>query len=59
MEFLKRYPDAALSGERLEVGKPPRYSSIEDVILELVPNAEVRSGLEKGAEPVQRVPWLD
>ncbi len=59
MEFLKRYPDAALSGERLEVGKPPRHSNIEDVILELVPNAEVKSGLEKGAEPVQRVPWLD
>ena len=59
MEFLKRYPDAALSGERLEIGKPPRHSSIKDVILELVPNAKVRSGLEKGAEPVQRVPWLD
>ncbi len=59
MEFLKKYPDAVLSGERLGVGKPPRHSRIEDVILELVPDAEVKSGLEKGAEPVQRVPWLD
>jgi len=29
------------------------------VILELLPEAEVKLGLEKGAEPVQRVPWLD
>ena len=59
MEFLKKYPDAVLDGERLGVGKPPRHSRIEDVILELVPDAEVKSGLKKGAEPVQRVPWLD
>ena len=59
IEFLKKYPDASLSGDRLEIGKPPRHSKIEEVILELLPDAEVKSGLEKGAEPVQRVPWLD
>ncbi|MEC8997151.1 MAG: CCA tRNA nucleotidyltransferase [Candidatus Thermoplasmatota archaeon] len=59
MEFLKKYPDASLSGDRLEIGKPPRHSKIEEVILELLPKAEVKSGLGKGADPVQRVPWLD
>ena len=59
MDFLRKYPDASLSGDRLEIGKPPRHSKIEKVILELLPNAAVKSGLEKGAEPVQRVPWLD
>ena len=59
MDFLRKYPDASLSGDRLEIGKPPRHSKIEGVILELLPNAVVKSGLEKGAEPVQRVPWLD
>lgn len=59
MDFLRKYPDASLSGERLEIGKPPRHSKIEEVILELLPDAVVKSGLEKGAEPVQRVPWLD
>jgi tRNA nucleotidyltransferase (CCA-adding enzyme) len=59
MEFLKKYPDAALGGERLEVGKPPRHSRIEEVILELIPDAQIKSGLEKNAQPVQRVPWLD
>ena len=59
IEFLKKYPDASLSGDRLEIGKPPRHSKIEEVILELLPEAEVKLGLEKRAEPVQRVPWLD
>ncbi len=59
IEFLKKYPDASLSGDRLEIGKPPRHSKIAEVILELLPKAVVKSGLEKGAEPVQRVPWLD
>ena len=43
----------------MEIGKPPRYSRIEEVILDLLPDAVVSAGLEKGAEPVQRVPWLD
>jgi len=59
MDFLRKYPDASLSGDRLEIGKPPRHSKIEEVILELLPDAIVKSGLEKGAKPVQRVPWLD
>tara|TARA_B100001123_G_C15186251_1_gene977433 strand:+ start:87 stop:1268 length:1182 start_codon:yes stop_codon:yes gene_type:complete len=59
MDFLRKYPDASLSGERMEIGKPPRYSRIEEVILDLLPDAVVSAGLEKGAEPVQRVPWLD
>ena len=59
IEFLKKYPDASLSGERLEVGKPPRHSKISAIIQELIPEAKVYSGLIDGAQPVQRVPWLD
>jgi len=59
IEFLKKYPDASLSGERLEVGKPPRHSKISGIIQELIPEAKVYSGLIDGAQPVQRVPWLD
>ncbi len=59
IEFLNKYPDASLSGERLEVGKPPRHSKISDIIKELIPEADVHSGLIDGAQPVQRVPWLD
>ncbi len=59
IDFLKKYPDAAMGGERLEVGKPPRHSNIEEVVLELLPEAKVHSKLIDGAQPVQRVPWLD
>ncbi len=59
IDFLKKYPDAAMGGERLEVGKPPRHSNIEEVVLELLPEAKVHSELIDGAQPVQRVPWLD
>ena len=48
-----------MGGERLEVGKPPRHSNIEEVVLELLPEATVQSKLTDGAQPVQRVPWLD
>ena len=59
LEFLQKYPDASLSGDRLEIGKPPRHSNISGIIRELLPNAEIHSGLIEGAQPVQRVPWLD
>ncbi len=59
LEFLKKYPDASLMDDRLEIGKPPRYSKIKEVVKELLPEAEVKFGLEKGAEPVERVPWLN
>ncbi len=59
LNFLHKYPDATLSGERLEIGKPPRHSKIDGIILELLPNAKIHSGLIEGAQPVQRVPWLD
>ena len=59
IDFLKKYPDAAMGGKRLEVGKPPRHSNIEEVILELLPEAKVHPKLMDGAQPVQRVPWLD
>ena len=58
IEFLKKYPDASLVEGKLEIGKPPRHSKIEDVIIELLPESKVKNGLEKGARPVQRVPWL-
>ena len=59
LDFLQKYPDATLSGERLEIGKPPRHSKIDGIILELLPDAKIHSGLVDGAQPVQRVPWLD
>ena len=59
IEFLKKYPDASLVEGKLEIGKPPRHSKIEDVIIELLPESKVKLGLEKGAMPVQRVPWLN
>ena len=59
LDFLQKYPDATLSSERLEIGKPPRHSKIDEIILELLPDAQVHSGLVDGAKPVQRVPWLD
>ena len=59
LDFLKKYPDATLSGERLEIGKPPRHSKIDGIILELLPDANIHSGLIEGAQAVQRVPWLD
>ena len=59
LDFLKKYPDATLSGKRLEIGRPPRHSKIDEVILELIPNARVQPGLLEGAQPVQRMPWLD
>lgn len=59
LDFLQKYPDASLSGERLEIGKPPRHSNISEIIQELIPDAKVSLGLADGAQPVQRVPWLD
>ena len=59
LNFLKKYPDATLSSERLEIGRPPRHSKIDEVIIELLPDAAIHSGLLEGAQPVQRVPWLD
>ena len=59
LDFLKKYPDATLSGKRLEIGRPPRHSKIDGVILELLPDAKIHSGLLEGAQPVQRMPWLD
>ena len=59
LDFLKKYPDATLSGERLEIGKPPRHSKIDGIILELLPDANIHSGLIEDAQAVQRVPWLD
>ena len=59
LNFLKKYPDATLTSERLEIGRPPRHSKIDEVIIELLPDAAIHSGLLEGAQPVQRVPWLD
>ena len=59
LDFLQKYPDATLSGERLEIGKPPRHSKIDGIVRELLPDAKIHSGLIDGAQPVQRVPWLD
>ena len=59
MDFLKKYPDSSLNEDRLETGKAPRNATISEVVLELLPNAEIEKGLSKGAKSIQRVPWLD
>ena len=59
LEFLKKYPNATLNNERLEIGKKPKRRSIDEVVKELLHEAKIIEGLGKGAEPIQRVPWLD
>lgn len=59
MDFLKKYPNSSLNEDRLETGKAPRNATIAQVVLELLPKAEIKEGLAKGAQPIQRVPWLD
>ena len=59
IEFLKKYPNATLNNERLEIGKKPKKKTIEDVVNTLLPDAEIVKGLCQGAKTIQRVPWLD
>ena len=59
IEFLKKYPNAILNNEKLEIGKKPKNQTIEDVVKSLLPNAIVKEGMCEGAKPIQRVPWLD
>ena len=59
LNFLKKYPDATLLSGKLEVGKKPRYSKIESLILEILPEAKIKSELADGAKIKQRLPWLN
>ena len=59
IEFLKKYPNATLNSERLEIGKKPKRRTIEEVVKSLLPDAIIIEGLCEGAKPIQRVPWLD
>ena len=59
IEFLKKYPNATLNNERLEIGKKPKKRTIDDVVKTLLPEAKILEGLCQGAKPIQRVPWLD
>ena len=59
IEFLKKYPNATLNNERLEIGKKPKKRTIEEVVRALLPKAKTIEGLCQGAKPIQRVPWLD
>ena len=59
IEFLKKYPNATLNNERLEIGKEPKKRSIEEVVKTLLPDAKIIDELIEGAKPIQRVPWLD
>ena len=59
IEFLKKYPNATLNNERLEIGKEPKKRSIEEVVKTLLPDAKIVDELIEGAKPIQRVPWLD
>ena len=59
IEFLKKYPDAALNNERLEIGKKPKKRTLNEVVKNLLPGAEIVEGLCPGSKPILRVPWLD
>ena len=59
IEFLKKYPNATLNNERLEIGKKPKKRTIDEVVNTLLPEAKILEGLCQGAKPIQRVPWLD
>ena len=59
IEFLKKYPNAILNNEKLEIGKKPKNQTIENVVKSLLPDAIVIEGICEGAKPIQRVPWLD
>lgn len=59
IEFLKKYPNATLNNERLEIGKKPKKRTIDEVVKTLLPEAKIIEGLCQGAKPIQRVPWLD
>ena len=59
IEFLKKYPNATLNNERLEIGKKPKKRTIDEVVKTLLPEAKILEGLCQGAKPIQRVPWLD
>ena len=59
LNFLKKYPDATLLSGKLEVGKKPRYSKIESLILEILPEAKIKSEIGDGAKIIQRLPWLN
>ena len=59
IEFLKKYPDAALNNERLEIGKKPKKRTLNEVVKNLLPSAEIVEGLCPGSKPILRVPWLD
>ena len=59
IEFLKKYPNATLNNERLEIGKKPKKRTIAEVVKTLLPEAKISEGICQGAKPIQRVPWLD
>jgi len=59
IEFLKKYPNATLNNERLEIGKKPKKRTIDEVVKTLLPEAKILEGLCQGAKTIQRVPWLD
>ena len=59
IEFLKKYPNATLNNERLEIGKKPKKGTIEEVVKALLPESKTLEGLGENAKPIQRVPWLD
>ena len=59
IEFLKKYPNATLNNERLEIGKKPKKRTIGKVVNALLPEAKIVKGLVESAKPIQRVPWLD
>ena len=59
IEFLKKYPNATLNNERLEIGKKPKKRTIGKVVNALLPEAKIVKGLVERAKPIQRVPWLD
>ena len=56
IEFLEKYPDSTLNNERLEIGKKPKIRALDEVVKNLLPNAEIVEGLCPGSKPILRVP---
>ena len=54
IEFLDKYPDASIFEGRMVVARKPRFKTIEEAILNLIPEAEVKSETRMP----KRMSWL-
>ena len=54
IEFLDKYPDASMLEGKMVVARKPRFKTISEAILNLIPEAEVKSE----TKTLKRMPWL-